>query len=373
MDYLRYYLGALMQLTGIAGILAGGGWAWLGVAELPLFAILDPLLGEDVRERKRLNDLAMDVPVVLCSVLGPVVLAVLAWKVGQGGLSALELAGMIASCAWLGVVPSVPALHELYHKRSPWKYALGTYAQVPYMDCTRSVAHMMGHHLYVGMPKDADTPIRGESMYRFLFRTIRGNYAELYAMESAAARKWGRSVWSWQGRFTKAIAAYLAFIVVMIAVGGWAGAAAVFTATLVSRLWVEAFNYLQHCGLIRAEGEPVGAQHVWNHLSTITRIAAFEITNHCEHHQDAYVPYYRMRPDTDGPRMPSGFFCFLLATVPPLWNRLVLWPRLRDWDLHHATPAERELAREANRRAGWPDWLDSAAPTPQTGAASALV
>ena len=40
---------------------------------------------------------------------------------------------------------------------------------------------------------------------------------------------------------------------------------------------------------------------------------------------------------------------------------LQLWiGRLRDWDLHHATPAERELAREANRKAGWPDWLAEA-------------
>jgi len=359
MDYLRYYLGVLMQLTGIAGILAGGGWAWLGVAQLPLFAILDPLIGEDERERKVASDALMDVPVVICSLLGPVVVAVLAWKVGRGGLTGAEIAGMIASGAWLAVIPVVPALHELYHKRVPWKYALGTYAQMPYMDCTRSVAHMMGHHLYVGTPKDADTPIRGENMYGFLFRTIRGNFAELHQMESDAARKWGRSIWSWKGRFAKAIAAYVVFMVAMVVIGGWAGAAAAFAATSIARLWVEAFNYLQHCGLIRAEGEAVGPRHVWNHLSTITRAAAFEITNHCEHHLDAYVPYYRMHPDTDGPRMPSGFVCFMAALVPPLWNRLVLWPRLRDWDLHHATPAERQLAREANRRAGWPDWIGS--------------
>ena len=357
MEYARYYLGVLMQLTGIAGILAGGGWAWLGVAQLPLFAILDPLLGEDVRERKVANETLMDVPLVACVILGPIVLVALAWRIGHGGLSPLEMAGMIASSAWLAVIPIVPAAHELYHKRTPWKYALGTYTQIPYMDCTRSVAHMMGHHLFVGTPKDPDTPLRGESMYRFLFRTIRGNYAELYQMESDAARKWRRSVWSWKGRFTRAIAAYAGFLAAIVVIGGFAGAGAVFVSTLIARLWVEAFNYLQHCGLVRAEGEPVGPQHVWNHLSTVTRTAAFEITNHCEHHLDAYVPYYRMCPDADGPRMPSGFLCFLVALVPPLWNRLILWPRLRDWDFRHATPAERELAREANRRAGWPDWL----------------
>src|ERR1051325_9061429 len=357
MDYLRYYLGVLMQLSGIAGILAGGGWTWLGGAQLPLFAILDPLIGEDERERKVASDALMDIPVVLCSILGPVVLAVIAWRGGQGGLSGLEIAGMVASGAWLGVIPIVPATHELYHKRTPWKYALGTYLQVPYLDCTRSTAHMMGHHLFVGTPKDADTPLRGENMYGFMLRTIPANYAELYKMETDAAAKWKRSVWSPQGRFTRAIGAYLVFVAILVVIGGPVGAAAAVTSTVIARLWVEAFNYLQHCGLVRVESEPVGPQHVWNHLSTLTRTAAFEITNHCEHHLDAYIPYYRMKPDTDGPRMPSGFACFMVALVPPLWNRLVLWPRLKHWDLHLATPAERELARAANRTAGWPDWL----------------
>lgn len=357
MDYIRYYLGALMQLTGIAGILAGGGWTWLGVAQLPLFAILDPLIGEDERGRHVKSDALMDVPVVLCCLLGPIVLAVIAWRVGHGGLSGGEIAGMIASGAWLAVIPVVPAAHELYHKRSPWKYALGTYTQVPYIDCTRSVAHMMGHHLFVGTPKDSDTPIRGENIYAFIVRTIRGNYAELYEMESDAARKWKRSVWSWRGRFTRAIVAYLVFLGAMVAIGGLTGAAAAIASTLIARIWIEAFNYLQHCGLVRAEGDPVGPQHVWNHLSALTRLAAFEITNHCDHHLDAYMPYYSMQPDAAGPRMPSGFLCFLVALVPPLWNRSILWPRLRDWDLRHATPKERMLAREANRRAGWPDWL----------------
>jgi p-cymene methyl-monooxygenase len=360
MDYLRYYFAILMQLTGIAGILAGGGWAWLGVAQLPFFAIVDPLLGEDTRARKADSDALMDIPLVIACLLGPAVMAVVAWKVGQGGLSGWEIAGTIASGAWLAVVPTVPAAHELYHKRSPWKYAFGTYAQLPYMDCTRSVAHMMSHHIYVGTPRDADTPFRGETVYRFLLRTIPANYAEIYHVEKEAAEKRGQSVWSWKGRFTKAVVAYLAALFVAYLLGGFAGVLAILASTTIARLWVEAFNYLQHYGLLRVEGQPVAPRHVWNHLSTITRVAAFEITNHCEHHLDASIPYYRMRPDEDGPRMPSAFTCFLAALIPPLWFRLIIWPRLRDWDLNHATAAERELAREANRKAGWPDWLGEA-------------
>jgi p-cymene methyl-monooxygenase len=364
MDVLRYYFPALCQLIGICGIVAGGPWVWIGVAQLPLFAAIDPLLGDDLRERRSpASDAIMDIPVVMCAILGPITLVFLAWKVGQGGFSAFELAGLIASGAWLALVPVVPAAHELYHKRSPWKYVLGTYAQFPYMDCTRSVAHMMSHHNYVGTPQDADTPLRGESMYSFVKRTIPANYRELYRLERETLAKRGLSVWSWQGRFTKAIVAYVAFLAVLLWVGGIAGLTVGFTATLVARLWVEAFNYLQHAGLVRVPSEPVANRHVWNHLGTITRVLALEITNHCQHHLDAYVPYYKMKPDVGGPRMPNAFLCFLVALIPPLWYRIILWPRLRDWDTNQATPAERAIAKEANRDAGWPDWFEEVSAT----------
>ena len=40
--------------------------------------------------------------------------------------------------------------------------------------------------------------------------------------------------------------------------------------------------------------------------------------------------------------------------------KAIAMPRLKNWDLHFANAAERALAREANRRAGWPDWLAQA-------------
>jgi hypothetical protein len=55
--------------------------------------------------------------------------------------------------------------------------------------------------------------------------------------------------------------------------------------------------------------------------------------------------------------MPSAYPCFSASLFPPLWNRLILWPRLKRWDEQVSTSAERELARAANRKAGWPDWF----------------
>jgi alkane 1-monooxygenase len=67
-----------------------------------------------------------------------------------------------------------------------------------------------------------------------------------------------------------------------------------------------------------------------------------------------------LRPHPDAPQMPNIFLCAISAFIPPLWFKAIAMPRLKHWDLHFANPAERVLAREANRRAGWPDWLAEA-------------
>jgi hypothetical protein len=195
----RYYLGALMQLTGIARILASGGWAWIGILQLPVLTVIDSLLPEDERPRQISDQKLIDLPLVISGLLGLCVYAALAWKIGAGGSTAFAIAGMIASVGWLSVVPMLPVTHELYHRRNTFRRL------------TRTPI----------LPGAASPPICKSS----------------------------------------------------------------------------------------------------------TRIA-------------------------------RGFFCIcsaitFISRLPPLWNRLNLWPRLEKWDRQVATPAEQELARGA----GWPDWL----------------
>ena len=357
MDYIRYYFPVLLQLSALAGIIAGGPWVWLGIVQLPILALVDGFLPYDGRVRRAESESLMDVPLVVTVLLGFVITGAVAWRAGQPGVSGLEIAGMVMSAGWLTVIAIAPATHELYHKRVPWKYALGLYSQILYLDLTRSIAHVNGHHLAVGTPADPDTPPRGMNMYQFVVYAAVGNARDVYHRERTALAKRGLSIWSPQSRIAKAAGTGVLFALVLFTIGGVVGMAAGLTVALIGRVWLEAFNYLQHIGLVRVEGEPVGRRHVWNHLSPLTRMAGYEITNHCDHHQDAYIPYFKMVPDLNGPLMPSGFVCFFAAAVPPIWNRFVLYPRLREWDTRFATPAERELAREANRRAGWPDWL----------------
>jgi alkane 1-monooxygenase/p-cymene monooxygenase len=283
----------------------------------------------------------------------------MAWHVGHSALNGWQTAGAVLSCAWLSVLPFVPASHELYHQRGALARFVGRYAQVCYLDCTREIAHVVGHHIDVATAADGDTAARGASLYSFAPGAIVRSTLEACQTESRALEKRGYGRWSIRHRIWKAILAQLVFQSILCAIGGLMAVGLALTAMVIARGWIETFNYFQHYGLARVPGAPINRRHVWNHLSPLSRIMTFEITNHADHHLNSFAPYYALVPDQTAIPMPSVFVCFFAAVIPPVWFSMIIKPALKRWDLEFASPEERVLAAEQNRRAGWPDWFSS--------------
>ncbi|MEY2942264.1 MAG: hypothetical protein RLY97_278, partial [Pseudomonadota bacterium] len=311
------------------------------------------------------------VPVWLCSLLGPVIFLVAAlWVARNPDASGWELAGVILSCAWLSVIPVVPAAHELYHQRGKLRRFIGRYVQVCYLDCTREIAHVVGHHIHVASPLDGDTASRGTSLYAFTPRAVVTSTRESWRSESDNLEKMGQHRWGLGHRLWKAILAQVIFQSAIYAIGGWAAVAVVLAGMVGARFWVESFNYFQHYGLIRLEGGQIARRHVWNHLKPLSRILGFEITNHADHHTNSYAAFHELKPDQQWIPMPSVFVCFFAALIPPLWHNQIIKPALQRWDNEMASPEERVLAREQNRQAGWPDWFEDETAKAQLAAAA---
>lgn len=362
MDYTRYYLGALLQLAVIAGFYFGGPWVFLGIASLPGFGLIDSMLPNDMKPRRIGNRALADIPVWLCSLLGPAIyIAAAFWVARNPGAPAWQIAGTILSCAWMSVIPVVPATHELYHQRGKLRRLVGRYCQICYLDATREIAHVVGHHIDVATTKDGDTAPRGTTLYAFTPRAVVVSTREAWKSESDNLEKMGKGRWSIGHRIYRAILAQVLFQALIFAIGGWPAVAVTLAGMVGARFWVESFNYFQHYGLVRIEGAPIGKRHVWNHLKPLSRIMGFEITNHADHHTNSFAAFHDLVPDRDWIPMPSVYVCFFSALIPPLWHNRVIMPALKRWDNELATPAEREVAREQNRRAGWPDWFGDAA------------
>ena len=331
MDYLRYWLNPVLVLTAIAGFVAGGQWVWAGAATFVVLLVLDVVLPTDYANRDVRKPWLADIPVYLHVPLMIALYAAFAWRM-RAGLGAegtaywVALAGAFASLLWMNVVPNLPMAHELMHRRAFLPRLLGKVACAFFFDPNRDVGHVHTHHLYFDTPKDSDTPRRSV---------------------------WGPASWIFWG------IVMLAAIPLGVGLyGGWLAGAVALAAIAIAKPTLEALNYLQHYGLVRDTDGPIENHHTWHHLSPMTRIAGLEITNHIDHHRDGYLPYYRLRVHPGVPEMPSVFLCALAALIPPVWERFIAQPRLKQWDLTMASAKERELAREANRRAGWPDWFD---------------
>jgi p-cymene monooxygenase len=359
LNSLRYYTAAAVQLVGYSGFYLGGDWVWLGVASLPALGILDSVFPNDMAPRKMKSGFITDLPVWLSTFLavGLYVAAAL-WVRHSADISVWQYFGAALSLGWLSVVPLVPTSHELYHQRGKFRRFVGRYAQICYLDCTREIAHVVGHHINVATKLDADTAPRGTNLYSFTTRAVLTSTLDSNKTESDSLQTQGHGRWSIRHRIWKAVLAQLVAQSIFYTIGGWRAVGVALGGMVIARFWVESFNYFQHYGLTRVEGAAISRRHVWNHLKPFSRIMGFEITNHADHHTDTFAAFHQLVPDRQWIPMPSVFVCFFSALIPPLWHNVIIKPALKRWDNEMATPAERELARAQNRAAGWPDWFN---------------
>jgi hypothetical protein len=357
MDYLKYWTPVLVVALSYLGFFLGGDWVWIGIASFPILAILDSIVPRDFSVRKMDNRTLANIPIWLCCV-GPVCLYfAFAWRVHRSpDMTTMQLIGSALSLGWMGVIPLVPAAHELYHMRSPIARTVGRYGHLCILDCTRDIGHVVGHHIDVATPDDGDTAARGTSLYAFTPKAVVESTKYAFKMEGDALRKKGLSAWSLKHRAWRALAALIAFHALIFAIGGWQANVLALAGQLVARFWVESFNYFQHYGVVRLKGAPIGRRHLWNHLGWFSRTMAFEITNHADHHLNSYQVYYKLVPHKEAIVMPSVFVCFLSALIPPVWHNFIIKPALKRWDLEFATSEERAIAAKQNEAAGWPDW-----------------
>jgi alkane 1-monooxygenase len=88
-------------------------------------------------------------------------------------------------------------------------------------------------------------------------------------------------------------------------------------------------NYVEHYGLLRQKlpsgrYELCEPKHSWNTNHIFSNLISFHLQRHSDHHANALRPYQALRDFDHLPRLPSGYpGCFMLATIPPLWFKVM--------------------------------------------------
>jgi alkane 1-monooxygenase len=234
--------------------------------------------------------------------------AVVALGIGVGGVSGSQ---------------GITFAHELGHARSRVDRGLAWLLMMSVNYGHFMVEHYRGHHPRAATFEDPASARRGESLWRFLPRTLVGGWRSAWALEqrqlAQLRRPWLRSPLFWA---TLAQAAWLLAL-------GWIGGAMVVLFWVVQSAYavflLEAVNYIEHYGLERREvngrREPFGAQHAWNADHLLTNCFIANLQRHSDHHLHAWKPYPELER-LPAPQLPAGYAgCLFLASVPPLWFR----------------------------------------------------
>jgi len=365
-------------VLSILAFTAGGWWLWAPVVgTFAVFLLGDRLLPRDLSPAIESESRLFNLPVYSVLPLLLVLNAILLWLLGSGDVANIgqwvrNAAGIDLFAAraatshwtqWLGGILSAGlfnalagtvAGHELTHRTAkPLDMVIGRWLLTFTADTSFAIEHVYGHHARVATADDPATARRGEGYYAFAWRSTIHSYVHAYQMEKARLDKFGKSVWNplasplMRGNLANLVPAIAAF-----SFAGWTGLLVWVAIAFIGKELLEVQNYFAHYGLVREPGKPVQPRHSWNSTHWMSTSVLYSLARHSHHHAEADAPYWTLDAMPKAPTLPGGYLLMIpLALVPPLFKR-AMTPALNEWDRSYATPAERELAREASLKSG---------------------
>ena len=173
-------------------------------------------------------------------------------------------------------------------------------------------------------------------------------------------RRLGRGPWTLRNDVLNAWAMTVVLWAVTIALFGVGILPYLLGQAVLAFSLLEAVNYLEHYGLLRAtteKGRPerVTPRHSWNNNHLTTNLFLYHLQRHSDHHANPTRRYQSLRHFEESPQLPAGYAAMiLLAYVPPLWRRVMDKRVLAhyDGDVTRANihPPKREQGPRATRR-----------------------
>lgn len=328
-----YFVVLAIPLVIVLGVVRGSWAAGAGIAFVFVATpMLDLLLGRrrdnegtSTTTRARVHD----VPLFLWIAIQAAVMIWLVDRVATSPGSALEHALAIVSLGLLTGGAGITVAHELMHRPGALERGLaeGLMSVVSYPHFT--IEHVHGHHRNVATPRDPATSRLGESVYRFLPRTLVGGVTSAWRIEVERLDKRGLGVWSRENRMLRFACVQLAMYAAIALMWGVRGVLVWAAQAAIAIVLLELVNYVEHYGLARAaigDGrfERVQPWHSWNASERFSNWLLFNLQRHSDHHFLAARPYETLRHYDDVPQLPAGYATMvLLALVPPLWHRVM--------------------------------------------------
>lgn len=233
-----------------------------------------------------------------------------------------ELLGIAVGVGFVTGAQGITFAHELGHSRRRGDRALAWLLMASVAYPHFMVEHYRGHHVRAATHDDPATARRGESLWRFLPRTLAGSLTSAWRLEAARLRRHGLG-W-WRSPLVGCTSAAVTLTAGLALAQEWRMLAFWLLQAAVAVWLLETVNYIEHYGLVRATGSdarpvPFGAGHAWNADHALSNGLLANLQRHSDHHMHAWKSFPELAV-LAGPRLPTGYAgCIFLAAVPPLW------------------------------------------------------
>ena len=251
------------------------------------------------------------------------------FNLNQLQLNLFETVGMVLSLGILLATNAINVGHELGHRKSFIERCLSKLLYLPCLYMHFYIEHNFGHHNNVATPKDPATAKFNQTVYSFWFTSVIGQYISAWRLQLQLLKIKNLRFFSFKNDMLYYTIFELAYLFVIYSFFGLYGLFLAVIIGVLSFLFLETINYIEHYGLLREKlpsgrYERVQSHHSWNSNHFIGRIVLYELTRHSDHHFKASKKYQILENKRESPQLPYGYpTSILLALVPWLWFSLV--------------------------------------------------
>ena len=328
---LKYLMSYSIALFAFIGISLGGFYNYLAVVFtfvfIPVLEIIVKKSDEKYTDEEKKNRNLDPFFDLLLYLNIPIVFGIFFFSLEKLALasSVYDIIGIILSASIVMATNGINVGHELGHRKS---LIARTCSKLLYLPCQYMhfyIEHNFGHHINVATPEDPATARYKQTVYSFWITSVIRTYVSAWEIQLKLLKVSKRGFFSIKNDMIFYTLFQLSFLVFIYYNFGLYLTLLSIVMSIVSFLFLETINYVEHYGLLRKK-EPSGRyervkpHHSWNSNHTIGRIVLYELTRHSDHHFKSSKKYQVLESLDECPHLPHGYpTSILISLIPPLW------------------------------------------------------
>ena len=331
MKDLKYLMSYSIALMAFIGISLGGFYNYLAVVFtfifIPILEIIVKKSNEEFTEEEKKNRLLDPFFDLLLYLNIPIVFGIFFFSLDKLAYtsSVSDIIGIILSASIVMATNGINVGHELGHRKS---IIARTCSKLLYLPCQYMhfyIEHNFGHHINVATPEDPATARYKQTLYSFWITSVVRTYVSAWEIQLKLLKVSKRNFFSIKNDMVFYTFFQITFLAFVYYNFGLYLTLLSILMSIISFLFLETINYVEHYGLLRKK-EPSGRyervkpHHSWNSNHTIGRIVLYELTRHSDHHFKSSKKYQVLESLENCPHLPYGYpTSILLSLIPPIW------------------------------------------------------